>query len=191
LRVVASDCYPVGTPLAEVVSGTAELHDVGADDLALLELAAWCEQLSPTVGLEPPDTLCLEITGLEAVSKPSHDDHEAGKLYESVKEIGVILVAGDNPAEVLEPADRSFDLPASAISPELASVLSGRLLAILPVRADQFDATARQPRSEVVIVGGQVVEEPARLLRQESTLQERFDQRLFMRTGAGDFGRQG
>lgn len=103
----------------------------------------------------------------------------------------MVLVSGDNASEVLEPADRSFDLPASAISPELAAVLSGRPLAILPVRADQFDATACQPRSELVVVGGQVVEEPVGLLRKEASLQERFDQRLFMRTSAGDFGRQG
>lgn len=131
---------------------------------------------APTVN--PNVTQSGRIFGLhilEAASKPPHDDHEAGELYESVKEVGVTLVAGDNASEVLEPADRSFDLPASTISAELAAVLSGRLLAILPVRADQFDATACPPRSKLVVVGGQVVEEPARLLRQDSTLQEGFD----------------
>ena len=65
LRVVASDRYPIGMPLAEVAIGKAEQHDPRADELALLELAAWCEQFSPTVGIEPPDNLCLEVTGLD------------------------------------------------------------------------------------------------------------------------------
>ena len=65
LRVIASDRYAIGTPLAEVIRGKAEQHDPCADETALLELAAWCEQFSPTVGIEPPDTLCLDVTGLE------------------------------------------------------------------------------------------------------------------------------
>jgi predicted site-specific integrase-resolvase len=128
---------------------------------------------------------------LEAVSKPSHDDHEAGELDESVKEIGVIFIARDKPAEVLKPADRAFDLPAAAIAPELAAVLSGRPRAVLAVRTDEFDTAARQPRSKLIVVGRQVVEEPARLLRKQATLQERLDQRRLVGTGAGDFGSQG
>lgn len=65
LKVIASDRYPVGMPLAEVAIGKAEQHDPVADELALLELAAWCEQFSPTVGIEPPDNLCLDVTGLD------------------------------------------------------------------------------------------------------------------------------
>ena len=65
LRVIASDRYAVGTPLAEVVTGKAELHDSKADELALLELAAWCEQFSPTIGIEGADNLCFDVTGLE------------------------------------------------------------------------------------------------------------------------------
>lgn len=65
LRVVASDRYAIGTPLAEVATGKAEQHDSRADQLSLLELAAWCEQFSPAVGIEPPDTLCLDVTGLD------------------------------------------------------------------------------------------------------------------------------
>jgi len=42
-------------------------HDVGRDREALVELAEWCEQFSPLVGLDPgdePDTLLLEVGGL-------------------------------------------------------------------------------------------------------------------------------
>ena len=133
----------------------------------------------------------METEVLEAVSKPSHDDHETGKLYESVKQVGMIFIARDEPAEVLEPADRAFDSPAAAIAPELAPVLSGRPLAILAVRTDEFDAATRQPRSQLIVVGGQVVKESARLFGEKATLQKRFDQRRFMGTGAGDFGGQG
>ncbi|WP_428304507.1 Y-family DNA polymerase [Lacipirellula sp.] len=65
LRVVASDRYPTGTPRAEVMSGKVKLHDPLADQGALADLAAWCEQFSPVVGVEPPDCLCLDIAGLE------------------------------------------------------------------------------------------------------------------------------
>lgn len=42
-------------------------HDVRRDREALVELAEWCEQFSPLVGLDPgdePDTLLLEVGGL-------------------------------------------------------------------------------------------------------------------------------
>jgi protein ImuB len=67
LRVVASNVYPPGTPLAEVVTGCTEPHDPAADQKALLKLAAWCERFSPCVGVEPPDNLCFDVTGLDAL----------------------------------------------------------------------------------------------------------------------------
>lgn len=68
LRLIASDRYTVGTPLAEVVSGKVEQHDARADQDALLDLAAWCEQFSPTVGMKPPDCLYLDVTGLDRLA---------------------------------------------------------------------------------------------------------------------------
>jgi len=69
-RVVA--CSPglgikPGMPLAEATAlGGAHLeeHDPSADRAALAQLAAWCEQFSPIVGLEEPDNLLLDVTGL-------------------------------------------------------------------------------------------------------------------------------
>jgi protein ImuB len=78
LRLIASDRYAVGTPLAEVVGGKVEQHDPHADQEALLDLAAWCEQFSPTVGMEPPDCLYLDVTGL---------DHLAGSEELLIKQI--------------------------------------------------------------------------------------------------------
>ena len=57
----------MGMPLAEAMAlanAHFEQHDPGADRAALLQLAAWCEQFSPIVGIEPPDDLALDITGL-------------------------------------------------------------------------------------------------------------------------------
>lgn len=72
LRVIASDRYPAGTPLAEVVVGKAEQHDPVADQSALLDLAAWCEQFSPIVGVEASDNLCLDVTGLDQLFGSEH-----------------------------------------------------------------------------------------------------------------------
>ena len=39
-------------------------HDPLADRTALLKLAGWCEQFGPIVGIEEPDNLLIDITGL-------------------------------------------------------------------------------------------------------------------------------
>jgi protein ImuB len=55
-------------PLAEATAiapaAHFELHDPAADEAALGELAGLCEQFSPLVGIQQPDTLCLDVTGL-------------------------------------------------------------------------------------------------------------------------------
>ena len=58
----------MGMPLAEATAlapaAHFELHDPAADEAALGQLAGLCEQFSPLVGIHPPDTLCLDVTGL-------------------------------------------------------------------------------------------------------------------------------
>lgn len=59
-----------GMPLAEakaLAPTQCILHDPHADRRALLELAAWCEQFSPVVGIEGTDNLCLDVTGLNPI----------------------------------------------------------------------------------------------------------------------------
>lgn len=54
-------------PLAEATAlagAHLEEHDPEADRAALAQLAVWCEQFSPIVGLEDPDNLLLDVTGL-------------------------------------------------------------------------------------------------------------------------------
>src|SRR5215218_1647671 len=60
----------IGMPLAEATALAAahfEQQDKAADALTLLRLAGWCEQFSPIVGIEPPDNLVFDITGLETL----------------------------------------------------------------------------------------------------------------------------
>ncbi len=57
----------IGMPLAEataLANAHFEPHDPLADQAALVQLAAWCEQFSPLVGIEAPDNLLLDVTGL-------------------------------------------------------------------------------------------------------------------------------
>ena len=69
-RVVAStkkQGIAVGMSLAEATALAGvhcQEHDPLADRAALVELAGWCEQFSPLVGIEPSDNLCLNVTGL-------------------------------------------------------------------------------------------------------------------------------
>lgn len=100
----------------------------------------------------------------------------------------VVFVTSDEPTEVLEPANGALDLPAAAVAAELSAVLRGRLLAVLPVRGHQFHSAFRQPCAKRVAVGRRIVDQAARLGAQNAPIQERFDQRHFMGTGAGDFG---
>jgi protein ImuB len=72
MRVAAATAsgVSVGMPLAEaqaLANVHAELHDPLADQVALVELAARCEQFSPAVGIYPPDNLWLDVTGLSSL----------------------------------------------------------------------------------------------------------------------------
>lgn len=44
-----------------------ERHDPQADHAELLQLAGWCEQFSPIVGIERPDSVCMNVTGLASL----------------------------------------------------------------------------------------------------------------------------
>src|SRR5215211_711739 len=104
--------------------------------------------------------------------------------------MSVVFVASNEPAEVLKPADGALDLPASSVAAKLSAVLRGRLFAVLPMRGDQFYAAFRQPCAERIAVGGRIVDQSTRLGGKNALIQERFDQRYLVRTGAGDLGAQ-
>ncbi len=62
------------------------------------------------------------------------------------------LVAGDKSSKVLKPANRSLDLPAVSIAAQLASIMCRRLLEVLAMRADQFDASLGKLLSQGVAI---------------------------------------
>src|SRR5262249_3355534 len=96
----------------------------------------------------------------------------------------------DEPAEVLQPADGAFDLPAASITAELSAVLRGGLFAVLPMRRNQFDAAFSQPCAQGIAVGCRIVDQSSWLCGKNALIQERFDQRYLVGTCAGDLRAQ-
>lgn len=97
-----------------------------------------------------------------------------------------MFVARDQSPEVLQPADRSLDFPASSISTKAAAVLGPRFFAIASVRADQLDALASQPLAQRIAVGGQIVDQTFGAPPEKASFQQGLDQSDFMGAGAGD-----
>ncbi len=102
----------------------------------------------------------------------------------------MIFIADDEAAEVEQPADGSFDFPASLVAAEGAAVLSLRTAAILPMRADQLDAASRQSLAQRIAVGGAVVDQSLEAATEHATIEQRFDQRDLGWRGAGHDGSQ-
>lgn len=138
LRVVAASRYPAGTPLAEVTTGRVEPHDPHADRVALLQLAAWCEQFSPSVGIEPPDNLCLDVSGLARLF--GGEDRLAQQVLRAFQRQGLTIrwaiadtlgaawaLAHFAPASVVSPPGKMLlaDLPIAALRlPDQAPLLA-------------------------------------------------------------------
>ncbi len=72
--------------------------------------------------------------------------------------------SGDQTPEMSKPREGAFDFPAFAIAPHLASVLSGRPFAVLPVRDDQFNAASLQTSPQGITIVGLIGNHPFRFL---------------------------
>ena len=71
------------------------------------------------------------------------------------------FVAGDEAAEVVQPGEEAFDLPATAVAAELAAVL--RLVpAGRPVGRDELDPTLGQAGVQGIAVVAAVADKPRR-----------------------------
>jgi protein ImuB len=66
-RIVVADDCPPDLPIAEVTHGRLLAHDPLADTTALGRIAELCAEFAPSVGVDPPDTIRLGITGLGAL----------------------------------------------------------------------------------------------------------------------------
>src|SRR5258708_39582249 len=66
------------------------------------------------------------------------------------------VVANDQSAEVAEPGEGAFYLPAASVTAQRSAVLRARLAAIPAMRGDQFDASCRQPLAQRIAVVGAI-----------------------------------
>lgn len=112
-------------------------------------------------------------------------------MHESLKQIGIVLIASDQATEVLQPANRAFNLPSPKITSEASSVLGGRLLSVLSMRTDQLDPPSSKPFSQRIAIGSRIVNQTLRSAAKLSFAQQRFDERHFMRAGTGNGRREG
>lgn len=101
------------------------------------------------------------------------------------------FVSHQNSTEVLNPADGALHAVASLIAAEPAAVLGGRLGAVRAMRTNELDAAVEELGSQWIAVGCQIVQQMLRQASQLAGLQKRFNQRDFVRAGAGDVGAPG
>ncbi len=83
-----------GMSLAEATAlGNVECleHDPLADHTALLQLAGWCEQFGPIVGVEEPDNLLVDITGLGPLF--GGDERLAEQVVRTFQRLGLTVRA--------------------------------------------------------------------------------------------------
>lgn len=102
----------------------------------------------------------------------------------------MILVSRDQSPKVLQPTDRALDLPATAVATQRTAILRGGLDAVAAVWAHQFDTAPLEPDTQWVAIGSQIVNKTPRQTTQSTSLQQRFNQRHFMRAGTGDLNAQ-
>src|SRR3970040_124519 len=90
---------------------------------------------------------------------PQEDD-EAAEL-EHAEEIGFVkLPAREQSAEVMQPGEEPFDLPAAAIAAECSAIL-GSILAVAAIRSDHADAVlAPQLSVERIAVVSRIANHP-------------------------------
>ncbi len=98
----------------------------------------------------------------------------------------VEFVTSDESPEVLKPADRAFDLPASSVATKLAPVLCGGFPAILSMWTNQFGAASGESSPQRIAVGRLVVNQAGRPSSKHTRFEKRLNQRDFCRAGTGD-----
>src|SRR5688572_32494294 len=95
------------------------------------------------------------------------------------------FVSHQNPTEILNPSDGAFDFVAPLVAAEPAAVLGRRLGAIRAMRTNELNAAAEESRPQRITVSRQIVQQMFWQSPQLAGLQERFNQRDFVRAGAG------
>ncbi len=116
------------------------------------------------------------IESLEGISQTApQQDHDATELNEAKKVDGVVLPAIHQSTKVVQPGEEAFDLPASTVAAQRASIL-GLHLAVAAVRCDQFDPALGELRGERVAVVGLVPDQALGEFRDEAGFEGRDDE---------------
>src|SRR5688500_16740256 len=93
--------------------------------------------------------------------------------------------ADDQAAEVVEPGEQPFDLPAPAVTPQFASVLCRAPPPVGFMRGNQGNAAlVPQPLIECVTVVGPISDQALGLPARPARIERRLDQGHFMRASA-------
>ena len=92
-------------------------------------------------------------------------------------DVAVIFITHDESAEVVQPGDRAFDLPATPITTQLPSVLSLRPHSAATVRADQVPTFRQQAGAQLVAVVRAVGDQRGRPFTDRDRLDDSFRQR--------------
>ncbi len=87
------------------------------------------------------------------------------------------LVARQRSSKVAQPGDRSFDLSATLLPPQLAAILSRQALPSSPVRAHKIEAASLQPLTMRVAVIGSIGDQRDLAADHRHFRDEVFDQR--------------
>ena len=117
---------------------------------------------------------------------PQEDDEAAEMKH--TEEVGlVILPAGNETAEVVEPGEEALDFPAAAVAAQFAAVLGVFPAAIVLVRCDEPDVVfLTEALVEWIAVVGAVADHSLWFGSREALLDGSFDEFGFMRRSAGD-----
>ena len=116
---------------------------------------------------------------------PEQDLH-ATKADHAEEVLDVVLPTNHQPAKMMEPSEKSFHSPTSAVAAQRATIL-GRRPSLYAVRCDHLDTVALgQVSIQTVAVVGFVADQPRRKGVEEAVPEDAVDELALMRRSAFD-----
>ncbi len=94
--------------------------------------------------------------------------------------LGIVLVADDDPAEVVQPRDEAFNLPATLVSPQWTIILGFRLGPIAAVGCDHLNPLVCELLVKRVAIIGFIANQAFRLLIDKTRGESRLNTGDFM-----------
>jgi len=102
-----------------------------------------------------------------------------GEVKETEKVVGVVFVAGNQSAEIVQPGKEPFDIPAFAIAAQGTSIVACGLGTSVAVRSQKHDALSEELFPQRIAVVSFVGNQAQGLLRDQALLECGFDQSYF------------